>query len=201
MLRRYVSLLGGIAVLVAGCGAPGGPVRQGAEPVAEPVVVRPVVVAERGPEEMGRAILLLKEKYYPQAEANFEEILKVRADIPEAYFNLAWVRYQMGKYAGVTEAIRGGLERRPNEIAAYALLALSERELGQFADAEASYRAGLALAPDDQRMLLNLGILYDLYLLKPQLALQQYRRYQSLQKVPDTKVAGWIAVLERKEAK
>ena len=90
---------------------------------------------------------------------------------------------------------------RPNEIRGWLLLALSERELGQFTEAEATYRAGLALAPNEPRLHLNAGILYDLFLLKPPEALEHYRRYQALQSPPDAKVAGWIVALERKVAR
>lgn len=192
-----------LVVTLAAC-APAGPVKPPAdadEPPPPPVVVRKAVAAERGAEEMQVAINLIRDRNLFQAEANFEEILRVRPDIAEAHFNLAWVRQQLGLHEKVAEPARGGLELRPTEIRAWLLLALSERELGAFGEAEASYRAALALAPDDPRIHLNLGILYDLYMMKPEKALPHYKRYQSLQKAPDSKVAGWIAVIERKVGK
>ena len=150
---------------------------------------------------MVRAVGLLMVKNYPQAEANLEEIVRVRPDIAEAHFNLAWVRQQLGRHAQVVDAVLPGLALRPAEIRGWLLLALSERELGRFADAEATYQAAVALAPEDPRVHLNAGILYDLYLQKPAEALQHYRRYLELRKAPDPKVAGWIAVLERKVPK
>lgn len=199
-MRRLTSSLSALAAIAliatGGCGtAPKG----GAEPV-EPVIVRPVVVAERGGEELVAALALLKEGNFRQAEANLEEIVKVRADIPEAHFNLGWVKHQLKKYVEAIVQLQNGLKLRPGEVRAYNLMALSQRELGQFAEAEATYAKALAIAPDNDRLHLNLGILYDLYLLKPETALEHYRRYQALQKAPDTKVAGWITVLERKKA-
>lgn len=166
-----------------------------------PAIVRPVVSAERGADELVRALGLIKEGDLPQAEANLEEIVKVRPDIPEAHFNLGWVKHQLQKYDDAVVHLAAGLQLQPNEVRAYNLLAISQRELGRFAEAEASYRKALALAPDNPRLHLNLGILYDLYLLKPDLALEQYRRYQALQAGPEPKVAGWIAVLERQGGK
>lgn len=205
MRRPPVNRLAALALglLVAACGAPGAK-RSDSEDAAEapkPVVVRPVVVAAQGSEEMVKAVGFLMVKNYPQAEANLEEIVRVRPDIAEAHFNLAWVRQQLGAHTRVVDAVLPGLALRPNEIRAWLLLALSERELGRFADAEASYHAGLALAPNDPRLHLNAGILYDLYLQKPAEALEHYRRYQALQAVPDAKVAGWIAVLDRQVAR
>ena len=205
MRRSFSNCLGvlALATLLASC-APAGPVKPPVDVDAEPpkpVVVRRAVQAERGADEMKVAIDLIKERNLYQAEANFEEILRVRPDIAEAHFNLAWVRQQLGLHEKVGEPARAGLELRPTEIRAWLLLALSERELGRFADAEASYLAALALAPDDARLHFNLGILYDLYMMKADRALAHYKRYQALQKAPDPKVAGWIALLERKVAK
>jgi tetratricopeptide (TPR) repeat protein len=198
----FAALVTGIVVTACSAPAPKVTLLPGETPPEEaPVVVRPVVVVDRIPEEMAKAIGLLKEKNYHQAEANFEEIIRLRPDIAEAHFNLAWSRYQLTRFAPAIAAARAGLERRPTEIRGWLLLALSERELGHFAEAEASYRAALALAPDDTRLHFNAGILYDLYLLKPADALRHFRRYQALQKAADPKVAGWIALLERKAPK
>ena len=196
---QFVVLLG----LLAGCGS-GGPARRESDddaPPPKPVIIRPVVLAETGSEELVKAVGLLMVKNYDQAEANLEEIIRVRPDIPEAHFNLAFARQQLGKHARAVDAIVPGLALRPNEIRGWLLLALSEREMGQFTEAEATYRAGLALAPNEPRLHLNAGILYDLYLLKPPEALAHYRRYQALQPAIDSKVAGWIVALERKVAR
>ena len=164
---------------------------------AEPVFVRPVVVPERGAEELLRAISLLREANFRQAEVNLEEIVRVRPDIPEASFNLAWVKYQLKKYPEAIAALRSALLLRPGDVRALGLLALCHREMGRFVEAEAVYLAALTMQPNSSLLLLNLGVLYDLYLFKPQQALVYYRSYQRLQKVPDTKVAGWIALMER----
>lgn len=193
MRRLASSLLVALAIGLDGCSTTGP-----GEP-AEPVVVRRVVAPERGGEELVAAVALLKEGHFRQAEANLEEIVKVRGDIPEGHFNLGWVKHQLKKYPEAIIHLQNGLALRSSEVRAYNLIALCQRELGQFAEAEATYRKALTGAPDADKLHLNLGILYDLYLAKPEAALEHYRRYQVLQKTPDTKVAGWIAVLERRK--
>lgn len=194
-MRRLASSIVICALLgVGGCATnkvPGEP----------PPVVRPVVVPERGPEELLKAISVVKEGNLPQAEANFEEIVKVRPDLAEAHFNLGWVRVQLKKHAEAIQPLRKGLQLRPGEVRAHALIGICQREMGQFAAAEATYLEGLAIAPDDPVLHYNVGILYDLYLFQPQKALEHFRRYQALQKAPDTRVAGWIALIERQEAR
>lgn len=195
MLQRASSSLLLVALLLTGCASS---TRTSVEP---PPVVRPVVVPERGADELLKAIALIKGGNLPQAEANFEEIVKVRPDLAEAHFNLGWVKQQLKKHPEAVVHLQNGLQLRPGEARAYALIGASQRELGEFAAAERSYLAGLTVAPEYDRLHFNLGILYDLYLFEPQKALEHYRRYQSLQKTPDTRVAGWIAVIERLEAK
>lgn len=202
--RRLSSLL--LLGLLAGCMAssPGKPEGTTAErPVMpeEAPVPRPVIALERVNDEMEKAIALLKESKPREAEAHFEEIVKLRPDLVEAHFNLGWLRQQQGKCQEALPALAAGLALKPAEVRALNLKAICERTLGRFADAETTYRQALTLAPDDPALHYNLGILYELYLFRPDEALLHYRRFQSLQATPDPKVAGWVTVLERKEAK
>ena len=72
------------------------------------------------------------------------------------------------------------------------------RQAGDFANAEKQYRLCLMVRPDFKDAYLNLGILYELYLGKLDLALQAYRSYQGLLEEPDRKVEGWVMDLERR---
>jgi tetratricopeptide (TPR) repeat protein len=194
--RARPGRIGPLALLlvVAACATP-------PKPVVEAPVVRPVVVVERAQSELVATLDLLRDGKLRQAEANLEEILKVRPDIPEAHFNLGWVRQRLDRHADAIRSFEDGLRLRPGELRAINLLGISQREAGRFADAEATYRRGLARAPDTASLHLNLGILYELYLQRPRQALEHYRRYQALQAAPDPKVAGWIALLERREGR
>lgn len=202
---RHVDRMAGMAgcsaamtalVFLAGCASAPGPGKP-----AEPEVVRPVVAVERAQTELAATTALLRAGQLRQAEANLEEIIKVRADLPEAHFNLGWVRFGLGRHAQAIGHFEDGLRLRPGDVQAINMLALSQREAGRFRDAEASYRRAIAAAPDYDKPYLNLGILYELYLGDPAQALAQYRAYQARQKAPDARVAGWVALLERQEAK
>lgn len=203
MQRQLCSLL--LVSALVGCG-PSAPVKsdraaaQKTAPTALPVP-RPVIAVERAGDELVAAIALLQAGDFRQAEANLEEVVKVRPDLVEAYFNLGWARFQLKKCRDAIPALQEGLKQRPAEIAAVNLIGICQRTLGQFVDAEKTYQQGLLLAPDNDKLHLNIGVLYDLYLFRPDLALEHYRRFQSLQKTPDTRVAGWIALLERMDGK
>lgn len=204
MLRHVSSLL--LAAALSGCGS-SAPVKPDADRAGQAAAVeilpadRPVVLAERGGEAMVAAIALLKAGEFRQAEINLEEIVKVRPDLVEAHFNLGWARFQLKKCREAIPVLLDGLKLKPADIAAFNLIAICQRTLGQFTEAEKTYLQGLLLAPDNDKLHLNIGVLYDLYLFRPEQALEHYRQYQSLQKSPDTRVAGWIALLERKDGK
>ena len=77
-------------------------------------------------------------------------------------------------------------------------LGLVIQEQGEFEAAEQEYLSALAIADDDPLTHHNIGILYDLYLGIPHLALTHYQRYQELTGEGDRRVAGWIVDLQRR---
>ena len=205
MLRYALNLL--LVVVLAGCGGAsslksGKSERAGRQPVVEEApVARPVIIADRGGEELIAAITLLNDGNYRQAEVNLEEIVKVRPDLAEAHLNLGWARMKLRKFAVALTSIEAGLSVKPNDVRAINLMAICQRMMGKFVDAEKTYLQALLIAPDNGQLHFNLGILYELYLFRPEMALEHYRRFQTLQKIPDSKVAGWIVLLERKDPK
>lgn len=169
--------------------------------VMEPVITRPVIVVDRADTELVAAIDMLRTGKYPQAEVHLEEIIKARPDIPEAYFNLGWARQQLNRHEAAIGSYQTGLKLRPDNAPALNQLGFSQRETGRFADAEASYLKAIATDPGFDKPQLNLGILYELYLKQRALAVKYYQQYRALQTTPDPKVDGWIAFLEKQEAK
>lgn len=86
--------------------------------------------------------------------------------------------------------------RSPASLNHYAIYL---REQWLLEDAEKVYLQALVAAPNDAMTHYNLGILYDIYLGKTELALQHYRKYQQVLDEPDKRVGGWIKDLERRE--
>ncbi|MFZ2988570.1 MAG: hypothetical protein WA086_11285, partial [Ideonella sp.] len=80
--------------------------------------------------------------------------------------------------------------------------AIALREQGQFAEAAQAWTTLQDAAPPYPAAVLNLGLLYDLYLAKPAVALAQYERYLTLVPEGDAQVAKWITELKsRKEGR
>lgn len=84
--------------------------------------------------------------------------------------------------------------RSPESLNHYAIYL---REQWRMEEAEKIYLRALVAAPNSAMTHYNLGILYELYLGKQDLALKHYRRYQKVIGEPDKKVGAWIKALER----
>ncbi|MGB5324695.1 MAG: hypothetical protein WBN40_04635 [Pseudomonadales bacterium] len=84
--------------------------------------------------------------------------------------------------------------RSPDSLNHYAIYL---REQWRMEEAEKVYLQALVAAPSSAMTHYNLGILYELYLGKQELALKHYRRYQKIVEAPDQQVSAWIEALER----
>jgi tetratricopeptide (TPR) repeat protein len=72
------------------------------------------------------------------------------------------------------------------------------RREGAFTEAEAAYRRAIATDPNYALTHYNLGVLLDLYLRRPEEALECYELYQSLLAEPNQTVGRWIVDLRRR---
>lgn len=95
--------------------------------------------------------------------------------------------------ASFTQAINAN----PANVVALNWLGMLYREGGDFTRAEQSYRQALTARPDYAPAYLNLAILYDLSLHRPQDALTQYRNYQQRAAGKENPMVGvWIKEIE-----
>lgn len=77
-------------------------------------------------------------------------------------------------------------------------LGLLNRQLGNFDAAKTNYETAIAVDANYAKAHYNLGVLADLYLHDPNLALVEFEAYQSLLSEPNKTVTGWIAELKRR---
>lgn len=79
-------------------------------------------------------------------------------------------------------------------------LGVLDRGQGRFPDAEQAYLRAIELQPDYAPPYYNLAILYELYVPRPELALQNYERYLELGGAEDVTpdVEKWVADLRRR---
>lgn len=132
------------------------------------------------------------------AERLLAAVTEDQPELAGPWLNLGQVYLAQDRTDAAHAAFERAVAANPANCDARSELALLLRRQGEFAAAEAHYRACLAARPDYRAAYLNLGILYELYLGRLPEALDAYRRYQALAGEPDRNVAGWVQDIERR---
>jgi len=146
----------------------------------------------------GEALGALRRGETKQARRQFEALAAEHPDLAGPPANLGIIQLQENDPAAAEKSFRQALQRNPASAQAQNQLGIALRLQGRFREAEQAYLAALAIEPVYLLAHRNLGILYDLYLSKPDQALEQYRLCQKLAAAPDSEIEGWIADLERR---
>ncbi|MGQ0383740.1 MAG: tetratricopeptide repeat protein [Gammaproteobacteria bacterium] len=82
--------------------------------------------------------------------------------------------------------------------ASWTAIGVARRQQGRMTEAREAYEGAAMLAPADPLPALNMGVLFDLYLGRPEAALAEYERYQVLAGTPDLQVTAWITEVRRR---
>jgi Flp pilus assembly protein TadD len=94
-----------------------------------------------------------------QAEAEYQKAVGIDGH-PEAAFGLAKLYFDQNKLEAGLETIRGAIEKNPRSAPYYNLKGVILNQMGNYADALASFQSALQYAPDDIFLAVNLGIAY-----------------------------------------
>lgn len=106
--------------------------------------------------------------------------------------------FDEGRKHSAMESWQAAVNLAPEDAATVNNLALLYSEDKRFKDAISLLETGLAYSPDTAELHFNLAVISELYLLDLETALIHYRHYRELNGDGDTRVAGWIADLERR---
>lgn len=204
MWKAFISAL--VALALAGCAgrgpetapASGSGAPERAAPAAPGTAVPAPEVRPQNAERFRRATALLLEGRLVEAEALLLQITDDQPELAGPWINLAQVYEAQARDDEALAALEQAVLANPGNCAARTELGVLLRRRGALDEAESHYLACLERQPDYPAAHLNLGILYDLYLGRWDLALEAYRRYQSLLDEPDKRVNGWVVDLERR---
>ena len=94
-----------------------------------------------------RGLLLYKEKRYAEAEAQFNEALRLRPDFALAANNLGFVYYKQEKYKDAAQWFESAIKSDPSRAIAYLNLGDAWAKAGDAERARKAYRTYLDLAP------------------------------------------------------
>lgn len=138
---------------------------------------------------------------WQEAEGQLLLMTETYPQLAGVYTNLGIVYTELEAFDKAEKAYRFAIESNNLNFDAYTNLGFLLRELGKFEEAEANYKAALGLWPHHKPSVLNLGILYDMYMGKLPEALDLYKLAQRLNDEEDRKLKGWIVDLERRMPK
>ena len=185
-------------VLAAGCASPGS---GGTDPAASTSASQNKrAKARQAPrsvqEQYEKALVLMQVEDFVGAERAFTLFLQAHPKYAGPYVNLGIIYARTDRLNEAAAAFKNAIDRNRSNAVALNELGIVYRRMGRFSEAKEAYNRAVEVAPEFAAPHLNLGVLYDLYLRQPDVALEHYERYQGLDHVTDELVAKWIAELK-----
>jgi tetratricopeptide (TPR) repeat protein len=165
----------------------------GAAPTLKPSTANPQLQRQ-----FDAAVALMRKDDIDKAKQSLTALIEQNPGLAGPYINLGIIHLNEGEPSKAEQSFSTALQLKPDSVPAHNQLGVALRMQGKFQAAEQAYRSALQIEPDYLLAHRNLGILYDLYLTKPKLALQHYKRCQSLSDSKDKEIDGWILELERR---
>ena len=159
---------------------------------------KPAVAKDPGV-QFDEALAALKAKKLPEARAGFAALAKEHPEFSGPLTNLGVLDAKANARDAAINNFNRAVEANPRNAIAYNWLGILYRESKNYPRAEQSYLKSLEINPESAPVVLNLAILYDVYLKRPADALTRYRDYQRMTNNRELKVTAWIKALEATE--
>jgi len=168
------------------------------EPMLDPYLSQDVKIPGAANKDFQSALASMQSGDWALAE---KQLLAMTVNYPELsgpYVNLGIAFWRQNSIEKAEGAFSKAIELNPLNGDAYLQYALMQRNQGKFVEAEALLVKALEIWPHNVNAHRNLGVLYDMYMGKFDLALKHFKMVQKLLPKPDRKVAGWIIDLQRR---
>jgi len=191
-----------LALVLAACTTPqkrpppDRPAPEAANPAASGTATAVAEPVKDPQTRFDEALAALKAKKLKEAREGFAALAKDHPELGGPLTNLGILDAKAGQRATAIAEFSRAVVANPQNAIAYNWLGILYRESGNYARAEQSYLRALTLKPGDATVILNLAMLYDVYLKRPDDALARYREYQSLTGNKELKVTAWIKAIE-----
>lgn len=172
---------------------------EGASPASTPAAPKPSTKGDPQ-QRFDAALKLMKTHQDDQAIAAFTALSKDFPKYSGPYTDLGILYARHKQWDLALQALGQATAANPHNAVAYDWMGIAYRNKGDYARAEQAYRSALKAKPDDANAHLDLAVLYDVYLKRPDAALTEYQAYRDAGH-DDLIVQAWIKSLQRSGAK
>ncbi|HIE64488.1 MAG: tetratricopeptide repeat protein [Nitrospira sp.] len=146
-----------------------------------------------------KGIQLLERGRSEEARFLFEELRERYPEVSVVHNNLGVTYKRLSLLQEATRSYQKAIDLQGGGYTeAHYNLAIIFREQGAFRKAEVIYLKVIALNPEFEDAHYNLAVLYDLYLDKPEEALQHYRKYMELVDGNHQEIELWVTALQKR---
>jgi Flp pilus assembly protein TadD len=192
-----LAALGGCATVSKPVEAPPKTAAAVSAPAPAETVTAPaaVPISAQTQAQFDRALQAQRAGRSDEAEKQLRALAQAHPELGGVHANLGLIHRQAGRTAEAVAALELAVQASPTQARFHNELGIAYRANGQFAKAREAYERALALDANFADAMLNLGILFDLYLGDGAKALELYDRYLVLAPNGDAAVTKWAADL------
>ncbi|MDH5392660.1 MAG: tetratricopeptide repeat protein [Gammaproteobacteria bacterium] len=144
-----------------------------------------------------KALEGIKKKRLKKAQVILNRLLKKYPDASGVLANKGLIYAKKAKLDKAETFLEKALQINDKLVQARNHLAVVYRKQGKFSEAGQMLQAAIVTNPYYANAYYNLGILNELYLDEPAIALENYRLYLDLKKGGDKRVSQWVSLLQR----
>lgn len=142
------------------------------------------------------ALLLMQDQRPQDAQIALQSLLKDYPDLSGAWTDAGIIQARAKQRDQALNSFERAIAANPTNTVALNWSGALYREAGDYKRAEQRWQKAIELRADYSAAVLNLAILYDVSMHRPQDALPLYRRYQTLTDGKDLIVSAWVRDLE-----
>ncbi|MBL8340310.1 MAG: tetratricopeptide repeat protein [Rubrivivax sp.] len=179
---------------------PPAPVVEAPAPPSAPVdpPLPPIDATTRA--SFDEAVRMLRANRLPEAERAFKALVDKHPALAGAHANLGLIHRKAGRLEESAAALQEAVKLAPKQAAFHNQAGITWRALGRFDHARKAYETAVDLDPTHAGALMNLAILYDVYLGDAARATELYTRSAALLPGEAATINKWLAELRSRKA-